>query len=466
MPEIATRNSWKNIPMDQPKRIEMTLVFDDEEYESLKRGFIPMQMEDKWFIYFEEDWLHFHRSWTGQEVYKAKVEQEEPEYMIKEFWVERNPEKYKNEIDREDMENFYFLVAKALLHIDAGAHFARRNVHNEKDALKAWSNFGRLLFPDPKPMLQHLRSALFGLAVGDALGVPAEFKSREELKRHPITDMVGNGSHNVPAGTWSDDSSLAFCLAEALTQEFKLETVAQNFQNWLYHNYWTPLGDVFDVGIATNKAIANLSKGIEPELAGGANEGDNGNGSLMRILPLAFYITNKTLAERFDIIKAVSSVTHRHIRSVIACFYYVEFALGLLITKDRFAIYKQLKTVVTDHLHTIGIDPSEIQLFDRLLVKNIDWLPEDQIHSSGYVVHTLEASIWCLLKTDSYKQAVLKAVNLGEDTDTTAAVTGGLAGLLYGIDQIPGEWVSKLARREDIEDLAKRIYEKFAVHEV
>ena len=460
MSDIATKFTWSNAPMEQPKRIEMPLVFNDEEYESLKRGFIPMQMEDKWLIYFEDDWLHFHRSWTGDEIYKAKVEPGQGEYVINEFWVERNSRKYKNEDDDEDRENLYFLIAKGLLRIDAGDHFFRRNVRNERDALKAWSSFGRMLYVDTIPMLQDLRSALFGLAVGDALGVPAEFKSREELKLHPIKDMVGHGSHDVPAGTWSDDSSLTFCLAEALAEEFDLRAVSQNFQNWLYHNYWTPRGEVFDVGIATRKAINNLRGGVKPELAGGANESDNGNGSLMRILPLVFFIKDKPIEERFEITKAVSSLTHRHIRSVIACFYYLEFTLGLLETKNAFYVYKELKTIVPAHLRAIEVDSAEIQLFHRLFVNDIDSLHEEEIQSSGYVLHTLEASIWCLLTTGSYKEAVLKAVNLGEDTDSTAAVTGGLAGLLYGIEHIPGNWMSMLARSEDIEDLARRMYKR------
>lgn len=160
--------------------------------------------------------------------------------------------------------------------------------------------------------------------------------------------------------------------------------------------------------------------------------------------------------------KQVSSITHRHIRSVMACFYYLEFARQLLNSKNKFAIYDSLKTSVSEHLHSLAIHSDEIKLYDRLLQGNIQDVPEDQIQSSGYVVHTLEASIWCILTTDNYKGAVLKAVNLGEDTDTTGAVTGGLAGLLYGFDAIPDHWVKQLARRDDIEDLANRLLARFA----
>ena len=305
------------------------------------------------------------------------------------------------------------------------------------------------------------KDILFGVAVGDALGVPVEFNSRQTIKLNPVTDMTGYGTYNLPPGTFSDDSSLTFCLAEALTAEFSLQKIANNFIAWLNSNFWTPYGNVFDVGIATSQAIRKLGRGTWPELAGGFEESDNGNGSLMRILPLVLYVKDKPVEERYTLTKQVSSITHAHIRSVIACFYYLEFARKLIKGEGKFDIYKSLQTEVGDFLHSLSINPTEIQLFHRLLKDNIYDLPEKDIYSSGYVLHTLEASIWCLLTSDSYRDATLKAVNLGLDTDTTGAVTGGLAGLLYGFDKIPVKWVNQLARQFDIEDLAKRM-ETFA----
>jgi ADP-ribosyl-[dinitrogen reductase] hydrolase len=307
-----------------------------------------------------------------------------------------------------------------------------------------------------------IKSVLFGVAIGDALGVPVEFKSRQVIKNNPVTDMNGYGTYNLPPGTFSDDSSLTFCLAEALTNEFDLNTIGQNFVKWYYNNYWTPRGNVFDIGIATRQAIDRLAKGDRPDLAGGYDVSSNGNGSLMRISPLLFYLLDKPIYERYEITKQVSSITHGHIRSVIACFYYLEFARQLFERKDKFEIYKNLQTEVTDHLTSLSINQTEVALFDRLLKQDIHKLTDENIFSSGYVLHTLEASIWCLLTTDNYKNAVLKAVNLGEDTDTTGAVTGGLAGLLYGIDNIPTNWLKQIAKYDDIENLAERLGEKFA----
>ena len=315
-----------------------------------------------------------------------------------------------------------------------------------------------------KPRLDQIKSVLFGVAVGDALGVPVEFKSRESIRQNPVVDMRGYGTYQVPPGTFSDDGSLTFCLAEALTQDFDLHTIGQNFVGWYHHNFWTARGRVFDIGIATREAIDRIAKGVQADRAGGLDVSSNGNGSLMRIAPLLFYLSDKPIHERYQITKQVSAITHGHIRSVIACFYYLEFARQILAQRDKFEIYQHLQAHITSHLQSLSIDPIETALFDRLLKHNIAELAEENIYSSGYVLHTLEASIWCLLTTDNYQDAVLKAVNLGEDTDTTGAVTGGLAGLLYGLDNIPVSWRQQIAKHDDIENLAERLNEKMDRH--
>jgi ADP-ribosyl-[dinitrogen reductase] hydrolase len=181
--------------------------------------------------------------------------------------------------------------------------------------------FGRGLFTKPDiDYIDKMKSVLFGVAVGDALGVPVEFKKRQTISNNPVTEMIGNGTYDLPAGTWSDDSSLTFCLAEALTKGFDLNTIGQNFVKWYHNNFWTPRGNVFDIGNATSQAIDRLAAGIQPDLAGGFDASSNGNGSLMRISPLLFYLLDKPVNERFEITKQVSSLTHGHIRSVISCF--------------------------------------------------------------------------------------------------------------------------------------------------
>jgi ADP-ribosylglycohydrolase len=462
MKDPATRKSWVNDPIDNPKRIEIDLKFNTGQFSKIIRGLIPDEMEDKWFIFYEDGWLYFHRSWTGLGIYKAKIEIEETGYSIKEFWAERNQENYGSENDDEDIQNFTFLIARGLLGMDVREIYSKGNIQSETDAIKGWSNFGNLLFTnhgvDSKPMI---KSMLFGIAVGDALGVPVEFKSRKEIAENPVTGMRGNGTHKVPAGTFSDDSSLAFCLAEALTEGYDLKNIAEKFIAWRYNNYWTANGNVFDIGNATERAMKRLAEGIRPDLAGGIERNENGNGSLMRLLPLVFYIKDKPIKERYHVTKEVSSITHGHIRSVIACFYYLEFARQILLESGKFEIYRNLQMELPGFLNSMDVPKNEISIFDRLLAGNIYELTEDSILSSGYVIHTLEASIWCLLTTGNYRDAVLKAVNLGEDTDTTGAVTGGLAALLYGFENIPKDWIDVIARKADIENLADRLAEKF-----
>jgi ADP-ribosylglycohydrolase len=306
------------------------------------------------------------------------------------------------------------------------------------------------------------RDILLGLAAGDAIGVPVEFKSRSELMRDPVVGVRAYGSHRQPAGTWSDDSSLAFCLAEMLCGSYDLNNLAGRFVNWKQHAYWTPHGEVFDIGIGTAAAIDRLGRGVAPVMAGGDGVDSNGNGSLMRILPLLFQVRNEKIDNRFLLTKEVSSLTHRHVRSVLACFIYLEIALELIEGKGRFDAYRKACDTVNRFLdETATCTMDERKNFDRILSGNIGKEFEAQIHSSGYVIHTLEASVWCLLNTDTYAEAVLKATNFGDDTDTTAAVTGGLAGLVYGWQTIPGEWLSVLACRKEIEDLADRLNKKF-----
>lgn len=307
------------------------------------------------------------------------------------------------------------------------------------------------------PIRHPYKDILFGVSVADAVGVPVEFKSRATIALQPVTDMIGYGTYRLPPGTWSDDSSLTFCLAEALTKPFSLEKMADYFIRWRESNYWTPLGEVFDIGNATSAAISLLVNGCPPELAGGTDVSSNGNGSLMRIAPLLMYIHAMPIEQRFRLTKQVSSVTHAHIRSVIACFYYLEYMRLLYYGTEKKVAYDCLQAEVTSFLQKQEIDDDEISIFDRILQDDISLLPEEAILSSGYVLHTLEAAMWCLLTTDSYAAAVLKAVNLGSDTDTTAAVTGGLAGLLYGYEKIPTHWVSQLARKNDIDHLAERM---------
>ncbi|MDM1548798.1 ADP-ribosylglycohydrolase family protein [Empedobacter falsenii] len=305
------------------------------------------------------------------------------------------------------------------------------------------------------------KNILIGSAVGDALGVPVEFKSRQYLQQNPVTDMMGYGTYNMPPGTFSDDSSMMFCLAESLCNGYNVNDIAEKFQMWMHEGYWTADGEVFDVGISTRKAINRLRVVKNPTEAGSTAESDNGNGSLMRILPLAIFTKDLSIDERCEIVKEVSSITHAHNRSVLACIYYIEFALNVLDSENLEEAYLNTNFWLKLFLEENEIYKNEFQYFERILSGKLIDLKEDEIKSTGYVMDSLEASIWCLLHTDSYKDCVLKAVNLGHDTDTIACIAGGIAGIYYDVETIPTNWIEQLARVDDILHLAEQLEEKY-----
>ncbi|RQO39503.1 hypothetical protein DBR39_11060 [Chryseobacterium sp. KBW03] len=310
-------------------------------------------------------------------------------------------------------------------------------------------------------MENKVKAGIMGVCIGDALGVPVEFKKREDLKRFPVTKMLEYMSWNQPKGTWSDDSSLTLCLAEELTKGYNLEKIGQSFVKWNKYGHWTAHGRLFDIGGTTRHALARLIKGESAKFSGNIFEEDNGNGSLMRILPLAFYLEKEDdIQTLYLTVKEVSAITHGHFRSVFACFIYVIFAIQLLKGKNKKEAYAHTQEVALEYAEKQGFNPNEIELFHKILKSNISDYPEDEIKSGGYVLHSLEASLWCFLNSESYSEAVLKAVNLGEDTDTTGAITGGIAGIYYGFESIPQEWIAELVRKDDIEALCKKLHEK------
>lgn len=303
------------------------------------------------------------------------------------------------------------------------------------------------------------KNILLGTAIGDTLGLPVQFLDREVIAKNPVTTMVGYGQFDVPAGTWSDDSSLSLCLAESLCNGYDLNDIANKFIKWMFEGYWTPFNKAFDIGNTTYFAIVNLRNGISPHLAGMDRERDNGNGSLMRILPLVPYIINMEEEDRFRIIGEVSSLTHRHPRSILACIALCEFAIQYINSQSIEKAYQAIQQTILQLLKK-EMFIEEDSLFKRLVglsyeeFKNIEL---KDIRSTGYVIDTLEASLWCVFNTTNYKEAVLKAANLGDDTDTVGAITGGLAGIIYGYDTIPSEWLEVLARKDDIIELADKL---------
>ncbi len=292
--------------------------------------------------------------------------------------------------------------------------------------------------------------AIMGLVVGDALGVPVEFKARDTFH---VDDMIGYGTYNQPPGTWSDDSSLTLATLDSMVKLGKIEPddIMRKFFHWLNDGMFTPYGKVFDVGGGTKRAIARYANGKEAVKCGGKTRMDNGNGALMRILPVAML---SDYLEKTRELLSVAHLTHAHFISDFACMVFTAIVENLMngIPKEE-AVFTVVQRV-QHNIENISI------LTDYSRLPNIQQLNRDEIRSTGYVVDTLEAALWCVYHTCSYRDCVLTAVNLGGDTDTIASVAGGLAGIIYGCggeSGIPDEWIAQIARRNWIKSLCDEL---------
>src|SRR5665648_171531 len=252
---------------------------------------------------------------------------------------------------------------------------------------------------------------------------------------------------------------MIICLVDRLSNGLDYDDIMMKVLAWFNKGEYSPFGEAFDIGNGTRRALMRFEKGTPPLECGGNSAHENGNGSLMRILPLVFYLRSKygtkfiDKVETFEIIHNVSGLTHAHKRSQIACGIYISIAAEILNRMDlkeaiESGIHKSKEYYRNqDEFH------DELHHYRRLDSEDFVKTNINEIKSSGYVVDSLEAAIWSLLNTTSYKDCVLKAVNLGSDTDTVAAIAGGLAGLYYGYGDIPKEWVDVIARKEYVEEL-------------
>lgn len=317
---------------------------------------------------------------------------------------------------------------------------------------------------------EKMKAVMLGHAVGDALGVPVEFCEREELDDNPVTDMRGFGSYDVPAGAWSDDTSMSLAALDSLANgRVDYFEIMQNFAKWIEEGAYTSTGENFDVGRSCLHSVIGFIKicrhengeyRLPPDFditaCGQKGEFANGNGSLMRIHPFVLYAyaNQMSVDEWLGMIVKASALTHAHDRSEMGCLIYTFVLMSLLKDKGKDGIEDGLKKA-ENYLKACA----EFAPYERIFKRDFDKLPRKEIKSSGYVVDTLEAALWCLMTTDNYRDCVLKAVNLGDDTDTVAAIAGGLAGALYGYKSIPEEWLGTLKRRDYIEEMCERVVE-------
>lgn len=303
---------------------------------------------------------------------------------------------------------------------------------------------------------------IMGVIVGDALGCPVQFMSRKEIEKNPVVEMNGYGTYNMPPGTWTDDGSMTLATLDSIKKVNKINLIdiMKNFVNWYEYGAYTQYGEAFDIGNTCSIAIEKYIHDKNINTCGETGVRSNGNGSLMRIMPACLYAIENHLDidKSIQIVHDVSGLTHNHLRSKIACglYYFCVYEIlknsGNLCDIIQNGIYNGLSYYRKNPYNRV-----DLSYYSRLYdIHDFSKTKIEEIYSGGYVVHTLEAAIWSLINTNSFKECLLKAVNLGDDTDTVAAIVGGLAGLYYGYNNIPEEWLEVIKKRQWIEKMCKR----------
>ena len=314
-------------------------------------------------------------------------------------------------------------------------------------------------------------NGMMGVVLGDALGMPVQFLSRADLKKNPVKTMEGYGTYNMPPGTWSDDSSMALATLFSLKERGAVDydDIMKRFVDWWYNGEYTPAGRSFDIGNTCMGAINEYIRTGDYQKCGKNGERANGNGALMRIMPMCLYTYEKVSRDEWTVMKALkqihqmSALTHNHLRSKMACGIYF-FMVCRLIHKNG-TLQECLQAGMDDALQFYCSDISnytELAHFGRLFqLDEFALCKENEIKSTGYVVDSLEAAVWSLITTSSLEEGLLKAVNLGDDADTVGAIAGGLAALYYSYDSAPEEWRKQIIKEKEIIALCERMKEMF-----
>lgn len=304
---------------------------------------------------------------------------------------------------------------------------------------------------------------MMGLIVGDALGVPVQFLPRDVLRKRNkglVTGMESGGAYDTPAGTWSDDSSMAIAALDSflVKESVDYDDIMKRFVAWETRGMYTQYGKAFDQGATCMDAIYKYMEEGDPDTCGGTDEYSNGNGGLMRILPACLLCRNCESEEKaVNIVEKVTGLTHNHMRAKIGSVIYYFMVREIICCRDEkssdlIPIIKKAMSSAILYYEKRPEATEELQYYSRMFhPEAFQKEEESKIRSTGYVVDSLEAAVWCLINTASYRECMLKAVNLGFDTDSVAAIAGGLAGLVYGYKDIPKEWLQTIRKIELVE---------------
>lgn len=300
--------------------------------------------------------------------------------------------------------------------------------------------------------IERYRGSLLGLAAGDALGAALEFRAPGSFA--PIEDMVGGGALNVVPGQWTDDTSMALCLAESLVERRGFDPIDQleRYLRWFREGYMSSTGHCFDIGSTVASALRRFERTREP-YCGSTDPMSAGNGSIMRLAPVPLFYARRP-REAIEISAESSRTTHGAQAAVDACRYLGALLVGAANGVDKEELLSERYCPVEGYWDESPL----VQEIDEIALGSFKRRNPPEIKGTGYVVRSLEAALWAFYRSDSYREGCLLAANLGDDADTTAAVYGQLAGAFYGEQEIPDSWRSKLAHRQLIESLAERLF--------
>lgn len=297
--------------------------------------------------------------------------------------------------------------------------------------------------------LDKCKGALLGLAIGDALGTTLEFKTPGTFP--PLTDLIGGGVFGLDAGQWTDDTSMALCLADSLIEKESFDAFDQlsKYLKWLEDGYNSSTGECFDIGNATRQALY-LFKDTGQPYCGDSSRHSAGNGSIMRLAPIPIMYHNHP-SELMKFAALSSKTTHSAEQCIDASRYMASLIAGAINGVGKEELLNEYYSFKTNEWMETPLDITIAEIAKgSFKIKN-----PPQITGSGYVVKTLEAALWAFYHTDDFESGALKVVNLGDDADTTGAVYGQIAGAFYGLNSIPKNWLKKLYRACDMEIMAE-----------